>query len=209
MHHHRSCSAKLEQVRLCTRLIAKLCILNCELFVPSLRYSFERLLLAPAAGYRNREDGILTVVGTYGEWWSSSAWSDEVHHASHLAGTSEKVCPHDSNGARAYAFSVRCVQASADCRSAGKNRQQQRLPAFADSLCLVSVFAPGERCGCVSFRAKPCRPSRGRSRTCACRASSTRRGPDPGTCGGRTRRAVLRRRCVRLRSWPDDRPSRC
>ena len=70
----------------------------------------ERLLLMPAAGYRHREDGTLTVVGEYCEYWSSSSYASGVHHASHLAGTVDRVCPQDTNGARAYAFSVRCVQ---------------------------------------------------------------------------------------------------
>ena len=48
-----------------------------------------------------------------------------------------------------------------------------------------------------------------RELVCACRASSARRGPGPGICGGRTLRAGLRRSCGWLRSWPDGRPSRC
>lgn len=60
-----------------------------------------------------------------------------------------------------------------------------------------------------NVRIKPCRPNPGRFRTCACRVSSARRVPGPGTCGGRTRRAGLRRSCGWLRSLPDGRPSRC
>lgn len=60
-----------------------------------------------------------------------------------------------------------------------------------------------------NVRIKPCRPNPGRFRTCACRVSSARRVPGPGTCEGRTRRAGLRRSCGWLRSLPDGRPSRC
>ena len=62
---------------------------------------------------------------------------------------------------------------------------------------------------CRELRIKPVRPNPGRFRICACRASSARRGPGPGICGGRTLRAGLRRSCGWLRSWPDGRPSRC
>ncbi len=75
-------------------------------------HSFKRLLLAPAAGYRHRETGVLAEVGSFGEYWSSSTYASDVANASHLALASSKTCPVDTNGAHAYGFSVRCVQAS-------------------------------------------------------------------------------------------------
>ncbi len=78
-----------------------------------LRHSSERLLFAPAAGYRHRETGVLAEVGSFGECWSSSTYASDAANASHLALASSKTCPVDTNGAHAYGFSVRCVQASA------------------------------------------------------------------------------------------------
>ncbi len=89
----------------------ELCILNC--FVPSPPHSFQRLLFTPAAGYRHRETGVLAEVGSFGECWSSSTYASDAANASHLALASSKTCPVDTNGAHAYGFSVRCVQASA------------------------------------------------------------------------------------------------
>ena len=82
---------------------------------------------------------------------------------------------------------------------------------FSDNACRKRKKPGLERPGFFvgMLRIKPCRPNPARSRTCACRVSSARRGPDPDICGGRTRRAGLRRSCGWLRSSPDGRPSRC
>jgi hypothetical protein len=60
----------------------------------------------PAAGYRDHPSGAIAGLDTYGVYWSFAvtgvnAYSLEFHSAG--------VRPIDS-GARAYGFSVRCVQ---------------------------------------------------------------------------------------------------
>ena len=99
------------------------------LFSTFRRIPFSDCYTTPAAGYRYRDTGVLTGVGTHGEWWSSSPWSADHHHASHLAGVSGLVCPVDTNGTRAFGFSVRCVQASAGCRS-GIGPRCRTAPTF-------------------------------------------------------------------------------
>ena len=88
------------------------CILNYALIFPSLRHSFERLLLAPAAGYRHRDGGALANVGTHCCCWASSVYaSDDVAAATLFTHAVELVLL--GNGDRAFSRSVRCVQASA------------------------------------------------------------------------------------------------
>ncbi len=77
------------------------------------RIPFSDCFTTPAAGYRHRETGVLAEVGSLGECWSSSTYASDAANASHLALASSKTCPVDTNGAHAYGFSVRCVQASA------------------------------------------------------------------------------------------------
>ena len=89
-------------------------------------HSFQRLLFAPAAGYRRGTTGALADVGVSGSYWSSSPFSASVCVASALWLYPSEVRPTDSGtlAFRSVAVSVRCVQASAGscrrgCRSAG------------------------------------------------------------------------------------------
>jgi uncharacterized protein (TIGR02145 family) len=59
----------------------------------------------PAAGYRNRTTGALTVVGAYGGYWSSTV-SDT--NALHLRFDAITIYPSNINN-QSYGFSVRCV----------------------------------------------------------------------------------------------------
>ena len=75
-------------------------------------HSFQRLLFAPAAGYRNESSGALTNVGARGAYWASSSYAAGNINASHLTFGSGDVNPLNTAN-RANALSVRCVQASA------------------------------------------------------------------------------------------------
>ncbi len=74
-------------------------------------HSSQRLLLSPAAGYRHRESGALTNVGTEGDWWSSSSYAAGNVNAGFLNIRSGNVNPLNNTN-RANGLSVRCVQAS-------------------------------------------------------------------------------------------------
>ncbi len=71
-------------------------------------HSFERLL-SIATGYRHRETGALTNVGTEGDVWSSSSRYAGSNNAGNLNFTSSNVNPLNNTN-RAYGLSVRCVQ---------------------------------------------------------------------------------------------------
>jgi len=64
-----------------------------------------------ATGYRHRDGGALTAVGTNGYAWSSSSYggADYPHYASNLNFNAGNVNPLNANN-RAYGFPVRCVQ---------------------------------------------------------------------------------------------------
>ena len=69
----------------------------------------EGSLFLEAAGYRHRESGALTDVGTGGTYWSSSSSYAGTLNAGYLHFGSTVVYP--LNGySRAYGFSVRCVR---------------------------------------------------------------------------------------------------
>ena len=95
----------------------RLFIINYSLFIKKFpfRHSIQRLLLAPAAGYRSREAGVLTFVDTDGNYWSSSSYVSDGS-AANLAGllwfSITNIRPTDSGlrPRRANALSVRCVQ---------------------------------------------------------------------------------------------------
>ncbi len=73
-------------------------------------HSSERLLLAPAAGVRKRETGVLSSVGTEGDGWSSSSFGGAYpHNAGYLQLVANRVYP-QNNAGRSYALTVRCVQ---------------------------------------------------------------------------------------------------
>ncbi|MDE6046534.1 MAG: fibrobacter succinogenes major paralogous domain-containing protein [Alistipes sp.] len=72
-------------------------------------YSFKRLLHAPASGYRYRETGALTNVGSNGYVWSSSPYAAGNVSAGSMDFSVSFVRPLNYY-ARAYAFPVRCVQ---------------------------------------------------------------------------------------------------
>ncbi len=76
-------------------------------------HSFQRLFLTPAAGYRHRESGALTNVGTEGDWWSSSSYAAGSVNAGNLNFRAGNVNPLN-NTSRANGLSVRCVQASTE-----------------------------------------------------------------------------------------------
>ena len=76
-------------------------------------HSFERLLFAPAAGYRRREDGYLGGIGTNGGYWSSSTLgSTDPSRAGNWNFSADNVNPLGGD-ARTTGRPVRCVQASA------------------------------------------------------------------------------------------------
>jgi len=80
----------------------------------SLKVSFsdmhrQRLLFAPAAGYRNYGAGTLTTVGTVTRCWTSSSLAVGSYFAGSLHCDAETVTALHP-GYRAHAFSVRCVQ---------------------------------------------------------------------------------------------------
>jgi uncharacterized protein (TIGR02145 family) len=60
----------------------------------------------PAAGYRNSSSGSLLVVGSYGDYWSASPYSNYGYYQTFLSGSQFPA----SYGRRAYGYSVRCVQ---------------------------------------------------------------------------------------------------
>ena len=100
--------------------MTQLFIINYILFIKtkrSFRHSPERLLRAPAAGYRDESTGALLGVGSEGNWWSSSTFVSDGSSA-YLAGTlwfaSTQMRPMDTGyrPRRANALAVRCVQAS-------------------------------------------------------------------------------------------------
>ena len=64
---------------------------------------------ASATGYRHRESGALTNVGTNGYAWSSSSSYAGSNNASNLNFNSSNVYPLNNNN-RANGFPVRCVQ---------------------------------------------------------------------------------------------------
>ena len=66
-------------------------------------------MLSIATGYRHRESGALTNVGTEGDVWSSSSAYAGNLNAGNLNFNSGNVNPLN-NSNRANAFSVRCVQ---------------------------------------------------------------------------------------------------
>ncbi|MDE6046035.1 MAG: hypothetical protein K2G10_01875 [Alistipes sp.] len=70
------------------------------------------MLHAPASGYRNLTTGALTSVGANGYSWSSSAMSASSTEGCRMVFDASRDYPM-GNTARAYAFPVRCVQASA------------------------------------------------------------------------------------------------
>ena len=76
----------------------------------SFRHSSQRLLRPPASGYRTRETGGLTNVGTNGYSWSSSAYAAGSATSGGLNFNSSNVNPLNSFSGRALAFPVRCVQ---------------------------------------------------------------------------------------------------
>lgn len=61
----------------------------------------------PAAGYRDSDDGGMSLVGSYGYYWSASPYSENYGY--YLLFYSGYVYP-AYNYRRAYGFSVRCVQ---------------------------------------------------------------------------------------------------
>ncbi len=75
-------------------------------------HSFQRLLFAPAAGYRHESSGALTNVGTWGLYFASSSYAAGSINAAYLRFESGNVNPLN-NANRASGLSVRCVQASA------------------------------------------------------------------------------------------------
>ena len=66
-------------------------------------------LFLEASGYRNRETGALTGVGTYGYAWLSSSFAAGNLDASNLGFHSGHVNPLSGNN-RAHGFPVRCVR---------------------------------------------------------------------------------------------------
>ncbi len=63
----------------------------------------------PASGFRYGGSGGLSNVGANGYAWSSAPYSASGVNGSYLSFDSSSVSP-ESNGSRAYAFPVRCVQ---------------------------------------------------------------------------------------------------
>ena len=83
-------------------------VVNSELF-PSPPHSFERLLFAPAAGYRYSATGALSVIGARGYYWSSSSYAAGNLNAGDMDFTDVRVVPLGYPN-RASALAVRCVQ---------------------------------------------------------------------------------------------------
>ncbi len=81
-------------------------VLSSVAFIPAIAFFY-----TPAAGYRNRESGALTNVGSNGYYWSSSSYAAGNINAGNLNFNSGNVYPLNNNN-RANGFSVRCVQAS-------------------------------------------------------------------------------------------------
>ena len=85
----------------------------CKIIVPHPPpHSFERLLLAPAAGYRIETTGDLVYSGMGGYVYSASPLLAGSRSVSYLGFSAGSVGPLHFAG-RASALSVRCVQASA------------------------------------------------------------------------------------------------
>ncbi|MCM1302443.1 MAG: hypothetical protein NC226_12095 [Bacteroides cellulosilyticus] len=63
-----------------------------------------------ASGYRNRDTGALTNVGTEGDYWSSSSTAAGSTTPSGLDFNTGYVDPLHSFAGRAHALPVRCVQ---------------------------------------------------------------------------------------------------
>ncbi|MCM1249938.1 MAG: hypothetical protein NC209_02185 [Alistipes sp.] len=75
----------------------------------SFRHPFQRLLHAPASGYRNETTGALGDVGVAGRYWASTAGSASSANAGFLFFGATNVNPLNE-GSRAIGRSVRCVQ---------------------------------------------------------------------------------------------------
>ncbi|MDE6045788.1 MAG: hypothetical protein K2G10_00610, partial [Alistipes sp.] len=72
-------------------------------------YSFQRLLHAPASGFRNNTTGALAEVGTGARYWTSAPASASSANGGFLSFTPDVVQP-QSDGVRSVARTVRCVQ---------------------------------------------------------------------------------------------------
>ncbi|WP_304583280.1 hypothetical protein [uncultured Alistipes sp.] len=95
-----------------------------------------------AAGYRNRETGVLAGIGTNGYYWSSSPRSASEIYAANLDFNASNVNPLGWNN-RSNAFSVRCVQASAGpFQSARRGIPKKQLflrPGVAEATAFASA----------------------------------------------------------------------
>ncbi len=76
---------------------------------PPLRHSFQRLLIAPATGYRHETTGALANVGTNGYSLSSSPLAADQVKMGYLNFNADNVNPLES-WYRSAGFPVRCVQ---------------------------------------------------------------------------------------------------
>jgi uncharacterized protein (TIGR02145 family) len=72
-------------------------------------YNWGTNAVYPAAGYRSSSSGSLSVVGTYGSYWSASPYSSTSYYASLLRFDSGNVSVYN-NAYRANGLSVRCSQ---------------------------------------------------------------------------------------------------
>jgi hypothetical protein len=76
-------------------------------FIPSAGTFIPEAALNPAAGYRLSANGVLTNVGSYGYYWSSSPAGT---NGSNLSFLSASVTP-SSTATRGAGFSARCIAA--------------------------------------------------------------------------------------------------
>ncbi len=120
---------------------------------PSPHHPSQRSSLAPASGYRHAATGALGGIGVEGTALSSSPLASGHHNASRLIFNADYVDPFNGTN-RAYALSVRCVQASAgplfpggkpNMRKYGSRYGRFRVVSWLLSGCFVTRRQRAER----------------------------------------------------------------
>ncbi len=120
----------------------------CIVLFPSPQHPFQRLLPAPATGYRNETTGALVNVGTNGGYRSSSPTSSTDAKAGFLEFNSGNVNPVNS-GIRAVGRSVRCVQhlqaafSTGEAYAAGGQATEQGMPSASTRVAMACNSSRG------------------------------------------------------------------